>query len=154
MIRLMQEKDLDMVAAIEAACIRQPWSRKSFAESLEKEYSLFLVAEEDERICGYIGLYLTYEDAEITGIAVLPEKRRGGRGKELLEQAVKYAEKKGVQRILLEVRRSNDTAQAFYQNLGFEDMGIRPNFYDFPKEDAILMQLQISDIRKNIVLGR
>ena len=76
MIRPMQEKDLDAVAAIEAACIQQPWSRKSFAESLEKEYSLFLVAEEEEEVSGYIGLYLTYEDAEITGIAVLPEKRR------------------------------------------------------------------------------
>lgn len=145
MIRPMQEKDLDAVAAIEAACIQQPWSRKSFAESLEKEYSLFLVAEEEEEVCGYIGLYLTYEDAEITGIAVLPEKRRGGRGKELLEQAIGHAEKKGVQRILLEVRKSNEPAQAFYKKMGFEEMGNRPNFYDFPKEDAILMQLQFKE---------
>lgn len=143
MIRPMQERDLDAVAVIEAACIRQPWSRKSFAESLEKEYSLFLVAEEEEKVCGYIGLYLTYEDAEITGIAVLSEKRRGGRGKGLLQQAISYAEKKGARRILLEVRSSNVSAQAFYKKMGFEEMGIRPNFYDFPKEDAILMQLQI-----------
>lgn len=143
MIRPMQERDLDAVAVIEAACIKQPWSRKSFAESLEKEYSLFLVAEEEGKVCGYIGLYLTYEDAEITGIAVLLEKRRGGRGKGLLQQAVSYAEKKGARRILLEVRSSNVSAQAFYKKMGFEEMGIRPNFYDFPKEDAILMQLQI-----------
>ncbi len=143
MIRLMQEKDLDRVAVIEAACIQQPWSRNSFAESLGKEYSLFLVTEEEGELCGYIGLYLTYEDAEITGIAILPEKRRGGRGKALLEQAGELAKKKGAERILLEVRRSNQTAQAFYKKMGFEEMGIRPNFYDFPKEDAILMQLQI-----------
>lgn len=143
MIRPMQESDLDAVAVIEAACIKQPWSRKSFAESLEKEYSLFLVAEEEEKVCGYIGLYLTYEDAEITGIAVLSEKRRGGRGKALLQQAISYAEKKGARRILLEVRNSNVSAQAFYKKMGFEEIGIRPNFYDFPKEDAILMQLQI-----------
>jgi [ribosomal protein S18]-alanine N-acetyltransferase len=145
MIRLMQETDLDTVAVIEAACIQQPWSRKSFAESLEKEYSLFLVAEEEEKVCAYIGLYLTYEDAEITGIAVLSEKRRGGIGKALLQQAVSYAEKKGARRILLEVRKSNVSAQAFYKKMGFEEMGIRPNFYDFPKEDAILMQLQIKE---------
>ncbi len=143
MIRFMKKEDLDQVAELEAKCIQQPWSRNSFEESLEKDYSLFLVAEEEGKVCAYIGLYLSYEDAEITGIAVLPEKRRLGLGKALLEKAIELTRKGGTEKILLEVRKSNQTARAFYEKMGFWEIGLRPYFYDFPKEDAILMQLDI-----------
>jgi [ribosomal protein S18]-alanine N-acetyltransferase len=145
MIREMIERDLDAVAAIEAECIKQPWSRKSFAESLTKDYSLFLVEESEGKICGYIGIYLTYEDAEITGIAVLPEKRRCGIGKKLLLSAAERIVERSTQRILLEVRESNEAARAFYLELGFHEIGIRRNFYDFPQENAVLMQLELKE---------
>ena len=145
MIREMTEKDLDAVAAIEAECIKQPWSRKSFAESLTKDYSLFLVEESEGKIWGYIGIYLIYEDTEITGIAVLPEKRRCGIGKKLLLSAAECAVERSAQRILLEVRESNEAARAFYLELGFHEIGIRKNFYDFPQENAVLMQLELKE---------
>ena len=117
-IREMQVRDTNAVAEIE----RQ-----------------ILVAEENNRIIGYIGMYLAMDEGEITNVAVAPVERCHGVGGMLLTELLKIAENKGVARIVLEVRASNDSAIRLYERNGFVQCGMRKGFYEFPKEDAYVM---------------
>ena len=101
--------------------------------------TVFLVAEENNRIIGYIGMYLAMDEGEITNVAVAPVERCHGVGGMLLTELLKIAENKGVARIVLEVRASNDSAIRLYERNGFVQCGMRKGFYEFPKEDAYVM---------------
>jgi ribosomal-protein-alanine N-acetyltransferase len=139
-IREMEEKDILQVAEIEKASIQQPWTKESFEEAAFLPHTLFLAAEENGQVLGYIGCYFSFEDAEISGIAVKKDQRRRGVGDLLLYGAERLLAEKGVKRVVLEVRRSNTGAQAFYGKNGFEKIGERKGMYDFPKEDAFVME--------------
>lgn len=143
MIRLMRPVDLEAVAKLEAASILDPWSKASFAEALPKDYTLFLVCDQEEEICGYIGMYLTGESAEITGIAADPNRRRQQIGSRLLAQAADLARQRKMTEIVLEVRISNAGAISFYKKHGFRELGTRKRFYVNPVEDALIMQLPL-----------
>lgn len=139
-IRKMTQSDIPAAVELEQECFSQPWSERSFMESLSREDTIFLVCVDDkEQLLGYMGMYLSFEEADITNVAVSTAARRQGCGQRLIEAAQSEAAKRGVERILLEVRVSNAPAIALYEKMGFESIGIRKNFYDFPKEDAMLM---------------
>ena len=108
-------------------------------KSVEFGNTVFLVAEENNRIIGYIGMYLAMDEGEITNVAVAPVERCHGVGGMLLTELLKIAENKGVARIVLEVRASNDSAIRLYERNGFVQCGMRKGFYEFPKEDAYVM---------------
>ena len=95
--------------------------------------------KEKEKILGYVGMYICFEEGEITNVAVLKDAQNSGIGKCLLEKAFEEAFVLGVERVVLEVRVSNEPAIHLYQKMGFENVGTRKNFYDFPKEDAFIM---------------
>ena len=101
--------------------------------------TVFLVAEENNKILGYIGMYLSIDEGEITNVAVSPEMRCHGIGGMLLAEAKKEAESRSVGRIVLEVRCSNDSAIRLYERNGFVNHGVRKGFYELPKEDAYIM---------------
>ena len=105
------------------------------------ERNIFLVAEEDGAICGYIGMYLSIDEGEITNVAVLPAKRGSGVGSMLLKHALACAAQEEIVQVVLEVRVSNEPAIRLYEKYGFKHCGIRKGFYDFPKEDAYIMIL-------------
>lgn len=138
-IRTMQERDADKVAEIESRTFSQPWSRQGFLDSLELEHAVFYVAEEDERIVGYIGMYVSLDEGEITNVAVDSDARCRGIGAMLVEAMKKEAGLRGVTKIVLEVRVSNERAIRLYERNGFVRQGIRKGFYDMPKEDAYIM---------------
>lgn len=138
-IRNMQESDIEMVANIEAAAFSQPWSANGFRDALHMGNAIFLVAEENKKILGYIGMYISLDEAEITNVAVEVSERRRGIGRMLLDEMKKEAEQHGITRIVLEVRVSNQNAIHLYERGGFVDCGIRRGFYQFPKEDACIM---------------
>lgn len=139
MIREMTPADLSEVVEIEQQLFTQPWSRQGFLSSLQQQDTLYLVAQQDGKVAGYCGLLQSFDEADITNVAVHPEYRRLGIACQMLEQLMEQGGTRGIQRYTLEVRVSNTAAVKLYQKLGFASVGIRKNFYAFPTEDAMIM---------------
>lgn len=135
----MQECDLDEVAAIEQETFSEPWSRKSFLETYQKEVNCYLVAKEDGKILAYCGLWTVLDEGDICNVAVRADARRRGIAYEMLARLLSEGEKMGVRAFTLEVRVSNTPAIALYKKLGFQGVGVRPRFYTKPEEDALIM---------------
>lgn len=138
-VRAMQEKDADEVSRLEQQIFTQPWSRQGFVDSIGLANTVFLVAEEQAEILGYIGMYLSVDEAEITNVAVAPAKRRRGIGEMLLKAAKEEAGLRAIDTIVLEVRVSNGDAVRLYERNGFQVCGRRKEFYELPREDAYIM---------------
>ena len=143
LIREMILQDVAQAAEIEKECFSIPWSEKSFEDSLSREDTLFLVCEEEDVVAGYIGMYLSFDEGSITNVAVSPSFRKRGCGETLVKGAKERAKEKQIETIFLEVRVSNAPAISLYKKLGFEELGIRKNFYEHPIEDAIIMKVGI-----------
>lgn len=138
-VRNMQMKDVWPVSRIEQEIFSKPWSYHGFVDALNLGNTIFLVAEEEGKIIGYIGMYLSLDEGEITNVAVAVTERQRGVGGLLLTEMKKEAERRSVARIVLEVRVSNDSAVRLYERSGFKNCGVRKGFYDMPKEDAYIM---------------
>ncbi|MFR5875760.1 MAG: ribosomal protein S18-alanine N-acetyltransferase [Eubacterium sp.] len=134
-IKIAKNQNITDIFKIENACFSTPWSEKSIAESLANPNSLFYIAFVDGKAAGYMGLQIFSGEGYVTNIATLPEYRRQGVAKALINEAIKN----DMEFITLEVRKSNNAAIHLYSRLGFEEVGTRPNFYREPIEDAILM---------------
>ena len=137
LIKPFCEKYLDDVYEIEKTCFSKPWSRADLKAQLDIKTSHFLVADVDGRAVGYMGLQIFSGEGYVTNIGVLPEYRRQGIAKALIEEAMKNE----MEFITLEVRKSNAPAIKLYKSMGFKNVGRRPKFYREPVEDAILMTL-------------
>ena len=135
-IRPMCPEDLDEVAVIEAALFTTPWSRDSFAGSLQSENTIYAVAETQGRILGYCGLLRSFEQADITNVAVDSAWQRQGIARKMLSWLIDEGRRQGITAFTLEVRESNTAAQALYESLGFVCEGIRPGYYVKPSEGA------------------
>lgn len=135
----MVEQDIDAVARLEKECFSSPWSKASLRESLSQPYVVFVVATVEEKVVGYGGIYIVNDDGEITNIAVTGSMRGRGVGKMLLEKINEECEKRQVKAIVLEVRESNEVAIGLYEKMGYSRIGIRKNFYDKPRENALIM---------------
>lgn len=142
LIRRMTIEDVQAVVEIEKKCFSLPWSEKSFEDSITREDTIFLVCEEDV-ITGYIGMYVSFDEASVTNVAVSPEFRKRGYGEQLVTAAKKEAKEAKADAIFLEVRVSNEPAISLYKKMGFEELGIRKKFYEHPVEDAIIMKVGI-----------
>lgn len=139
LIRKMRPEDLPEVCVIEKDNFSLPWSEDSFLESLEKDYTVFLVALIEEEIAGYVGCYCVAGTGEITNVAVKASHRRKGIGGMLLEKLYEEGSALDTSEYFLEVRESNETAIALYSRQGFVKEGIRKNFYEQPVENAVIM---------------
>ncbi|MEG1140767.1 MAG: ribosomal protein S18-alanine N-acetyltransferase [Lachnospiraceae bacterium] len=138
-IRPMEERDIKGVVEIETASFSQPWSAKGFSDSLSCKETIYVVAEEGDRIMGYCGIYTGSDQGEIPNVAVRKECRNGGIGRQMLVELLHLAKRRGIRSICLEVRISNQSAIHLYESLGFERVGIRKDFYEQPKEDGMIM---------------
>ncbi len=139
MIRKINYDDIEAVAQLEIECFSHPWSKESLKKEVENVNSLFLVYEIEQKIIGYIGMYLIVDEADITNIAITKSYRGKGCGRKLLMEAIKQVFIDKYQAITLEVRESNQTAIHLYEETGFEIEGVRKNFYDNPTENALIM---------------
>lgn len=137
--REMQERDLPRVAELERENFSMPWSEASLLKEISNTNSIFMVAEYKGNIAGYAGMYLIAPEGDITNVAVASLYRRKGIASALLESVMNYAKAAGILEITLEVRAGNTPAIKLYEKYGFASEGIRPGFYEFPKEDAIIM---------------
>ena len=136
----MNADHLDEVAELERICFSTPWSRNMLAEELDNALFAFLVAlDDDGRVVGYAGLQVVLDEGYITNVAVRPECRRNGIAAKLLQVFLDFAQANRLSFLTLEVRASNYGAIALYGERGFRSVGRRKNYYEHPKEDAIIM---------------
>lgn len=138
-IRLMEPEDVPQAAKLEAEIFSDPWSTQGFLDSLKLSHTIFLVACETGKVVGYTGMYLSVDEGEIVNVAVAPEARRKGIGDALMREALARAAGRGIRKLALEVRYSNEAAIRLYEKHGFVRCGIRRGFYELPREDAYIM---------------
>lgn len=128
------------VAEIEKLSFSEPWSETAYLEACEKEDYAYLVAVEGEgKVLGMCGLIIGPYEAEVMNVAVHPDYRGKGISNKLMEALLDLGEKRGVSEYTLEVRVTNKAAIHLYEKFGFVGEGIRPNFYNKPTEDALIM---------------
>ena len=139
-IERMNMCHVSQVAELETICFCDPWSEKSVASELDNALALWLVAVEDGRVAGYVGSQTVMGETDMMNIAVYPEFRRRGIAEQLVDSLIAQLREQGSRCLTLEVRASNDAAQALYEKLGFLQIGRRPRYYRNPKEDALILR--------------
>lgn len=137
----MNADHLEELERLERICFSRPWSRKMLAEELENACAAFLVAEEPEtgKILGYAGVLVMADEGYITNVAVFPEYRRQGIAAQIIKVFCDFATGNHLAFLTLEVRPTNTAAIELYRSFGFEEVGRRKNYYDLPKEDALIL---------------
>lgn len=143
-VREMTIEDAAAVAEMEHQIFSDAWSEGSILETLQNPQSICLVAEKSGKVIGNLLAYTAADEVEIARISVLKEERKQGSGKLLLDMLKQISKERQIGKVLLDVRRSNAVARAFYEKYGFKEDGIRPDFYEEPSEDAILMSFEIT----------
>lgn len=135
---------IDQMAQIEIECFSVPWSREALLDELDNPYAHYVVCcDKAGNVVGYIGSRIVLDEADITNVAVRPQYRRRGIGFQLVTAMLGLMKMGGVRSVLLEVRESNLPAQKCYERAGFTVVGRRKNYYELPKEDALLMGRQL-----------
>ena len=136
----MDRSHLPQVAALERACFSDPWSERLLEEELYNELISLVVAQgEDGTVLGYAGVLVVVDEGYITNVAVRPESRRQGVASQLLDVFARFAQGRDLAFLSLEVRASNAAARALYAKHGYVQAGLRKNYYEHPREDAIIM---------------
>ena len=139
LFRPMQKGDVPRVAELERLCFRSPWSEKALAGELKNRLAHYRVGLLQESIQAYGGMWIMFDEAHVTNIAVAPECRRHGYGRALMLEMIRAALLHGAANMTLEVREGNLGAQALYTSLGFENAGRRKRYYSDTGEDAFIM---------------
>ncbi len=142
-IRKMELEDLPEVIQIDRMSFSLPWPEQTYRfEVSANRMARCLVAEtEEKKIVAMIVSWLVVDELHIATIATHADHRREGVGSRLLTAALVDARERGMRRAFLEVRKSNEAAQAMYRKFGFQVTGIRPKYYRDNNEDAVLMTL-------------
>ena len=141
----MNGDHLDEVVELERVCFPDPWSRNMLKEELENDLAAFLVALDGQgAVAGYAGLQVVLDEGYILNVAVRPDCRRQGVAGQLLQVFLDFAQGNRLAFLTLEVRASNYPAIALYGSRGFRGVGRRKNYYEHPKEDAVIMTLDLT----------
>lgn len=143
-IRPMTADDVHVVTAVERRAFSRPWRRETFRRLVEETAVVVRVAEEAGEVVGYGVLIAAADQGEIANLAVDPQHRNRGLGRGLLDELLSAARAAGVARVFLEVRVSNDAARHLYASRGFEAVGRRPDYYREPREDALVLALDLT----------
>ena len=137
----LAESHLPAIMEIEKLSHGSPWSERSFRNELDHPQGEFVVAQIGEQVIGYAGEWILADEARVTTIAVHPDHRRQGLGKELMHRLLERAVARGAVCSTLEVRAGNEAAIKLYEDLGYVTAGLRKNYYPDNKEDAVVMWL-------------
>ncbi len=139
-IKKFSEEHIKDIEKIEQVCFSTPWKDTELREELNNDCARFYVAIEGEKVVGYVGLYVVCGEGDVARVAVLPEYRRFGIAKKLLTESFNDE----IDAVFLDVRESNIPAKELYKSLGFEEIGMRKNYYANPTENAILMKKEFN----------
>ena len=137
--RTLLPEDAEGVAAVERESFPTPWSREDFWREASNGFACYIVALDDMEIIGFAGCWISFEEAQVTNIALTSAQRGRGLGKVLMAKLMRVAAERGAERMTLEVRPSNTSALRLYEGLGFAAIGVRKKYYQDNDEDAILM---------------
>lgn len=142
--RPMTENDLDAIMAIEPHIYSHPWSRGNFSDSLVSGYSAWVLLD-GAKIIGYALMMMVLDEAHLLNLSVAKAYQKQGLGRLLLEHMITIAKKHDAANMFLEVRPSNISAIALYENIGFNEMAVRRGYYPAHngREDAVLMGLAL-----------
>lgn len=135
----LKSDDAARAAEIERMIFTMPWSEKGFRSSIESPDTEYLGVWTENEMVAYCGFLQSLDEADITNVAVHPDYRQRGIAYAMLKELMEKGKKRGVERYTLEVRAGNAAAIHLYEKLGFVSAGIRKNFYEKPKEDAMIM---------------
>jgi ribosomal-protein-alanine N-acetyltransferase len=139
-IRRGEEKDILAIEELEKQCFATPWSYESLKyDIVENNRALYLVAEIEGEIVGYVGIWKIVDEGHIANVAVSPAHRRKHIASALLETLFRVTERAGVVQHTLEVRAGNEGAIKLYEGFGFKEAGLRKGYYEDNGEDAIIM---------------
>ncbi|MGN0403239.1 MAG: ribosomal protein S18-alanine N-acetyltransferase [Acetatifactor sp.] len=138
-VRELCEEDIPRLTEIEAESFSMPWSEKDFRELLSRPYCMYVVALADGELVGSAGYTNICDVANIDNVVVAPEFRNKGIAHAMLKELIARGEAERVEAFTLEVRVSNAPALHLYEKFGFLSEGIRPGFYERPREDANIM---------------
>ena len=148
-IREMQIDDLEQVMQIEEQNFSVPWTETGFFSFLIRNDTLFLVAEEEKEILGYCGVVTASGEGDITNVAVKKSRQKEGIGRQMLAQLLARMEEAGVGALYLEVHAGNAGAIHLYRKLGFEEVGVRKNYYESYREDGLVMKWEAASSTAN-----
>ena len=133
----MNECHVSAVAELEKQNFSLPWDEASVRSELTNQLALWLVAVEDGQVVGYVGSQTVMQEADMMNIAVADSHRRRGIARALVEELIRLLD---AYQLTLEVRASNVPAIALYESMGFQQVGLRKNYYKMPKEDALILR--------------
>ncbi|MBR3497654.1 MAG: ribosomal protein S18-alanine N-acetyltransferase [Selenomonadaceae bacterium] len=137
--RAMTTEDADAVAEIEEKSFAMPWKRDDFWREAQNELATYIVGELDGKIVAYAGAWVSFNQAEVMSVAVVPELRGQGVGTILFGELIQAVKARGATAITLEVRPSNTAAIKLYQSFGLRSVGRRRGYYLDNGEDALIM---------------
>lgn len=140
----MDETHIQSIADLEKICFPDPWSANSISSELVNPLSIWLVAVESGKVCGYVGSQSVLDSADMMNIAVHPDYRNRGVGFALIERLIDHLKERNVISLCLEVRVSNESAIGLYTKMGFNVVGKRPGYYRNPREDAYIMRKEFA----------
>lgn len=141
----MVHSHIDGVALIEKECFSTPWTKDGIESELSNENARFFVAEYMGETAGYLGMHIVLDECYIANVAVREKFRRKGIADKLLSVGEEKAKEENCAFISLEVRVSNEKAIALYKKRGYNEVGIRKNFYSDPTENALIMTKNFSE---------
>ena len=137
----MRPQHSAQVAALEKVCFGSAaWSENSIATELENPLALWIVADDDGKVLGYVGSQTVMDETDMMNIAVHPDFRHQGIATGLVVDLIGALKRRGSHCLTLEVRASNEPAKALYEKMGFRMVGRRPGYYQNPREDALILR--------------
>ena len=139
-VRLATQQDAKAIAKLERICFATPWSEEALVQEItQNKLALYVVAEMDELLVGYAGVWGIIDEGHITNVAVHPSFRRKGIGEALMRELLQHCAKSGFCSQTLEVRPSNEVALELYKKMGFSEVGRRKGYYADNGEDALIL---------------
>lgn len=143
LIRRAEEEDVQAIAELEAVCFRgeDPWSPGAFYNEIveNRDRTLYLAAEIEGRIVGYMGVWKILDEGHITNVAVDSEYRRKHIAEALISEMISRTSEEGITSWTLEARVDNEPAIKLYEKMGFRGSGVRPGYYEYDGTDALIM---------------
>lgn len=142
-VRKAEKKDVKGIVKRENVCFSTPETEESIYSFLKSKTFFVDVIEDEGIVTGHCIYFFVPDNAEIISLAVTPEKRRMGYGRDLVYNVIERAKENNCKEVYLEVRKSNEAAISLYISIGFHQVGERKNLYSKPEEDGLIMQYLI-----------
>lgn len=134
------DRDLEGILAVDRASFTNPWTQDMFTwEARNSDVARVYVSRAGGAVVGYCAVWHVFDELHINNLAVLPEWRRRGVARSLLQHALAASAATGARRATLEVRASNVAARTLYERFGFHLAGVRKSYYTSPPEDAVIL---------------